>query len=464
LSWLIHTSTVSYDHDSVGLLLTPKGRFHKRNNVVTRVEWVTATVEDTIVYLDENGVPTSTGYDRAQAEPTPAVIDVPSNSPAEILAVPTEPAAIDIPQYAKKPQVPVPVPAPIPAPVQQQQAVARPIVAARPPVLQETSENEEVEEEPRYQVIAPQPQAIAPQPQVAAPRPELSAKFATVAAGLEKTDGYGVSWTPFNGEEEEVTCKPQAQADAEFQKMARMQFTSVRMYGTDCDQVSLSMRAAGTAGLKVMLGVFNLNDVERETQDLIRQVQESGQGWDMVETISIGNEDVQKGTANAQQVIAAVNTARGILKGAGYQGPVVHVETHGAILANPELCSEAAGDYVAANIHPFFNPLILSYFAGKYVRSQVEALQACSAHNSKKRSEHRVVVTETGWPTSGWPNGLAIPSRGQQFAAIKSIKKELAGDVYLFSAFDNHWQRDNPTTFGAEKHWGLLMDEDNDEL
>jgi exo-beta-1,3-glucanase (GH17 family) len=438
-----------------------KGRFHRRNNVVTRVEWVTATVEDTIVYLDENGVATSTGYDRSQAEPTPAVIDVPSNSPAEVLALPTEPAVADIPQYARGPQAPAPAPVPVPAPAP---AVARPVMAAAPiaapvaaPVYAPVAAPVELQE-------SSEPEVEAPRPQIVAPRPELSAKFATVAAGLEKTDGYGVSWTPFNGEESDVSCKPQSQADAEFQKMARMQFTSVRMYGTDCDQVSLSMRAAATAGLKVMLGVFNLNDVEQETQDLINQVQESGQGWGMVESISIGNEDVQKGTANAQQVIAAISTARGLLKGAGYQGPVVHVETHGAILANPELCTDAAGDYVAANIHPFFNPLILSYFAGKYVRSQVEALQACSAHNSKKRSEHRVVVTETGWPTSGWPNGLAIPSRGQQFAAIKSIKKELAGDVFLFSAFDNHWQKDNPTTFGAEKHWGLLTEEDNDEL
>jgi exo-beta-1,3-glucanase (GH17 family) len=409
------------------------GQLNERNVVYTEVQWVTQTVDDTIVYIDENGVPFSTGYERAA--PTPQVVAVPpADHPAHVEAKPTPAPAVpptrqDIPAAMKHPRPDmheIPAPAPVPA---------------KP---------------------APSPEAAAPAPiaQVAAQFPaEFHDRYATVAAGMARSDGYGVSWAPFQGEESAVTCKPQDQVNSEFDKMSRMQFTTVRVYGVACDQIVLAMRAAAQSGLRVMLGVFDLSNVAGETQDLIRQVQSTGLGWNMVDTISIGNEDVQKGAMSADGVIGAVQTARSMLRAAGYEGPIVHVETHGAILANPQLCSEAAGDYIAANIHPFFNPLIVSYFAGKYVKSQVEALQECSArHSKRKRSEHRVVVTETGWPTSGWANGLAIPSRGQQFAAIKSIKRELPNDVYLFSAFDNHWQKDSSGTFGAEKHWGLLMD------
>lgn len=406
--------------------------------VHTQIEWVTKILEDTIVYVDENGVPYKT--DVPNSAPTPAAINVQltANTPAPVAAKPTEPAKVDVTQAMKYPQ-PEPIPAPVPSPVPVPAVVPSPAPAAA---------------KPEPEVVAP-PAPVQPEAQYPA---EFQDKYATAAAGMVRSNGYGVSWTPFAGEENSVTCKPQDQADEEFAKMARMQFTSVRVYGVACKQVEIAMRAASENGMKVMLGVFDLANVAGETQDIIRQVQDTGLGWGMVETISIGNEDVNKGSASADAVIQAVGTARGILRGAGYQGPVVHVETHGAILANPQLCSEAAGDYIAANIHPFFNPLIVSYFAGKYVKSQVEALRECSAQQSRKRSEHRVVVTETGWPTSGWPNGLAIPSRGQQFAAIKSIKRELAGDVYLFSAFNNRWQRDSAGTFGAEKHWGLLMD------
>jgi exo-beta-1,3-glucanase (GH17 family) len=431
-------SMMKIDANSIG----QHAQFHEKRAVVhTEVQWVTQTVEDTVVYLDENGRPYSTGIERTA--PTPAAVNP---APIFVAAKPTPqpiapanpqpvvpPVKEDIPEAMKHPHVDT-------YPKQPLGIAQAPSVPAAAPI------------------IAP---AAPPSAQIAVPfeyTPEFTERYATAAAGMSRSDGYGVSWTPFQGEEAAVTCKPQDQTNEEFSKMASMQFTTVRVYGVACNQIVLAMRGAADNGLRVMLGVFDLSNVAGETQDLIRQVQTTGLGWGMVDTISIGNEDVQKGAASADAVIAAVTTARSMLRGAGYQGPVVHVETHGAILANPQLCSEAAGDYIAANIHPFFNPLIISYFAGKYVKSQVRALQDCSAQQSRKRSEHRVVVTETGWPTSGWPNGLAIPSRGQQFAAIKSIKRELENDVYLFSAFDNRWQRDSSGTFGAEKHWGLLMD------
>jgi exo-beta-1,3-glucanase (GH17 family) len=280
---------------------------------------------------------------------------------------------------------------------------------------------------------------------------------------LARSNGYGISWTPFNGEEDAVLCKPQNQANQEFDKIGAAKLVVVRLYGVACNQVALAMNAAASVNaaspgkIRLMGGIFDIANVVGETNEFLQQVQSTGLGLDLFTAISIGNEDVQKGSASVDTVIAAVNTARGILRGAGYQGPIVHVDTHGAILANPQLCTEAAGDFIAANIHPFFNPLTPAHSAGKYVKSQVDALRECSASHSRKRSEHRVVVTETGWPSDGLPHGLAIPGRVHQFAAIKSIKAHLDNDVYLFSAFDNRWQRDNAGTFGAEKHWGLLM-------
>jgi exo-beta-1,3-glucanase (GH17 family) len=402
------------------------GEFNEKRGIVhTEVKWFTKTLDEAVVFVDENNVPYSTGYERTV--PTPEVENIPTvGKPINAPTVPTPSVSpkqgLEISANIKHPQAaPTPLPAPSPAHI--------PAPAHRPA-----------------------PANIPEGP------PEIADRYATSAAGMERSDGYGISWTPFSGEEDAVICKPQDQVNSEFRKIARMDFTTVRVYGTICNQVQLALRAASHAGLDLMLGVFDLANVAAETRDLIRQVRGTGAGWGAVDTVAVGNEDVQKGAMSADGVIAAVNVAREMLRAAGFQGPVVHVETHGAILANPQLCSEAAGDYIAANIHPFFNPGTMSWNAGKYVKSQVRALQECSARHSRKRSEHRVVVAETGWPTNGWPNGLAIPGRSQQFAAIKSIRRELPDDVYLFSAFDNRWQRDSAGTFGAEKHWGLLMD------
>jgi exo-beta-1,3-glucanase (GH17 family) len=203
-----------------------------------------------------------------------------------------------------------------------------------------------------------------------------------------------------------------------------------------------------------MLGIFDISNTAGEANDLVGQVQRSG-GWGLVDSIGVGNEDVQNGKS-VQSVIDAVAVARGILRGAGFQGGIVHVDTSAAIMRNRQLCSTAAGDYIAANIHPFFNAAIAPTLAGAFVSTEVGILRACSATTSRKRKDHRVVVTETGWPKGGNSNGLAIPGFSQQQAAIASIKKRVPRDVFLYSAFNNKWLVDNSGTFGAEHFWGLL--------
>jgi exo-beta-1,3-glucanase (GH17 family) len=381
---------------------------HEKREVMTA--WVTVDAPDAVVYVDANGVPYKTEYGSSPA-PTPA--------PAAVDANPN-PAAVPTPAAAP------PAPAPAPAPP-----------AVKPPPA-----------------AAPAP---APEAQGADGGPvEANSRYASEAAGVSRSNGYGISWTPFNGDETTTTCKTQDQANSEFAKIASMQFTSVRIYGTPCNQVELAMRAAQANGVQLMLGVFDLNNAAADTQELVRQVQDSGVSWGLVHTISIGNEDVEKGAASPAQVIAAVGTARGILRGSGFQGNIVHVDTMGAILGNPELCGDAAGDYVAANIHPFFSSGTPARHAGRFVAQQIGALRACSTTQNRKRKDHRVVVTETGWPTNGAPNGLAIPGRLQQFAAIASIKRHIPNDVYLYSAFNNFWLKNNAGTFGAEHYWGLL--------
>jgi exo-beta-1,3-glucanase (GH17 family) len=58
---------------------------------------------------------------------------------------------------------------------------------------------------------------------------------------------------------------------------------------------------------------------------------------------------------------------------------------------------------------------------------------------------------ETGWPTQGGPNGLAVPGVENQKKAIRSILETQGQDLILFTAFNEGWKKDNPNTHGAEK-------------
>ena len=103
-------------------------------------------------------------------------------------------------------------------------------------------------------------------------------------------------------------------------------------------------------------------------------VSEIAGDWSSIHTVSIGNEFVLQGRKSAQQMVDLTRTARGLLRGKGYTGPVVSVNVFYEILQNPLLCEEQ--DYVACNTHPFFDNSVVAENAGGFVaemRKQVSA-------------------------------------------------------------------------------------------
>lgn len=219
----------------------------------------------------------------------------------------------------------------------------------------------------------------------------------------------------------------------------------------DCGQVATVVSAAKSTGLKVFLGIFDLAGLEGQLAELINAVYAHGD-WSVIETVSVGNELVNDGQATAQQVINAVVATRQSLRSAGFQGPVVTVDTFIAVLRNPWLCDYS--DFCAMNIHPFFDPNTPAAAAGNFVYNQVAAVR-----NVLKNPSQRIVVTETGWPWQGCANGKAVPGKTNQRAAIQSIKTVFgtghAGNLILFSAFNDMWKKAEPSTFYAEQYWGI---------
>lgn len=257
----------------------------------------------------------------------------------------------------------------------------------------------------------------------------------------------GVAYSPFDAY---GTCKAWSHVVSDFQTIAT-QYGLVRIYGVDCGQVAMAVSAAKSTGLKLFLGIFNLDNLEKQTSELVDAVSAYGD-WSVVETVSVGNELVDKGQATVQQVINAVAATRRSLRSAGFYGPVVTVDTVLAVLRNPWLCDYS--DFCAVNIHPFFDPSTPATAAGDYVRNQMAAVRKVLRNPSQ-----RIVVTETGWPWQGCANGAAVPGKQNQRTAIASIKTVFgaghSGNLVLFSAFNDMWKKAEPGTFYAEQYWGI---------
>lgn len=288
--------------------------------------------------------------------------------------------------------------------------------------------------------------SLRPIPPVAShstrPRPPVpSASSPPVSGG---SNLHGITYSPYKGS---GGCKTADDVDADFAVIAK-DYGVIRLYGVDCDQVATAYAAAKKYGNKLFLGIFDVNSVEESVSTMAAGVKND---WSMVDTVSVGNELVNSGGATVSQSLGALSQARRALRAAGYQGPVVVVDTFVAMLAHPELCDQS--DYCAVNVHPFFDPNTGPRQAGSFVTSTVSNIRSRLSNSSK-----RIVVTETGWPWQGNSNGAAVPGMDHQSVALSSIKNAYAhnaSDLILFTAFNDMWKKPEVGTFMAEQYWGM---------
>jgi exo-beta-1,3-glucanase (GH17 family) len=295
-------------------------------------------------------------------------------------------------------------------------------------------------------VPAPSSTSIASSPSVAAAAPvvqavqSVAAAVASSSASSSGSSGFGTAYAPFTAS---GGCKSQTQVNQDVAGFAGF-YSSIRIYGTSCNQVATVLQAAKSHGMKLFAGVENLSDLNSELQAIIAA---ANGDWSSFHTIAIGNELVNSGIASPATVINALGTARGILTAAGFTGNLVTVDTMAATLNYPQLAD--ASDYAAVNCHPFFDPNTAPEDSGSFIENQMSLLKAKLSNPNKQ-----IVITETGYPHAGSSNGKAVPSPSNQAAALSSIKSKFSSAVFFLSAYDDAWKTSDASTFYAEQHWG----------
>lgn len=185
------------------------------------------------------------------------------------------------------------------------------------------------------------------------------------ARGLSKP---GIVYTPYNAD---GTCKSAPVVVIDIGRIYGYGFGMVRIYGVDCNQVSNVLAATRPLGMKVFLGVFDMGQCEAQLAQLIASV---GNDWSSIYAVSIGNEVVNSGALSAGAMVDKVNQSRATLRGVGFTGPVVVVDTWVAIIANPILCQNS--DFTAANCHPFFDGNVPAGAAGQFMTDSIAKLRA----------------------------------------------------------------------------------------
>lgn len=248
----------------------------------------------------------------------------------------------------------------------------------------------------------------------------------------------GITYSPYNAD---GTCKSASDVASDISKLSSYEI--IRLYGVDCNQAENVLAALGD-GQKIFAGIYFMDQISAGIQTLASAVKANG-GWDVVHTVSIGNELVNGGSATPSQILSYVQEGKSALTSAGYTGPVVSVDTFIAVINNPELCKYS--DYIAVNAHAFFDGHATAEEAGTWLLGQIQRVSSACG-NSKS-----VFITETGWPTQGESNNVAVPSTSNQKAALLAISLSCGNDAIFFNAYNDLWK--SPGSFNAEQYWGI---------
>jgi exo-beta-1,3-glucanase (GH17 family) len=257
-------------------------------------------------------------------------------------------------------------------------------------------------------------------------------------------DKWAFCYTPYANDGQ---CKTAEAVAKDVAGIKAKGFTSVRLYATDCDGPQNVGKAAAEHGLKLILGIWvDASGIGANTDKQVETLTQWGKDqWDLVEMVVAGNEAMFYGYTNAEGLAAFVNDVRSKFRAAGYNGPVGTSEVPGSFIDNAAVLCPAV-DYAGANIHPFFTETISADGAGDFVVKVLDNVSAACNH------EKEAYNLESGWPSLGSANGLAIPGAEDQKVAIKSILEKAGGKTALFSYENDAWKA--PGEFGVEQHWG----------
>ncbi|KUF90468.1 beta-glucosidase btgE [Phytophthora nicotianae] len=247
--------------------------------------------------------------------------------------------------------------------------------------------------------------------------------FAPIVVGFiaffsTQVDANGVCYDP-----DHTSGKSASTVQADMKTIAGAGFTSVRTYISKFGDTEMGSIITG-AGLTAVLGVpYPQSDYQEQMEAAIKAANAGG-----VYAIMVGNENLAGASSIPSGMIDVINQIKSRVScKVGTVQRNTEVINYQSISGWSELV--AACDVLGVNVHPFFNPGTTADGAIDVVDKQWQTMMS--------NFGDKLLLTETGWPSSGSVSGNTGSLAGEQtfYSAYQKWSSGLSEKFY-FQFFD----------------------------
>ncbi|KAK1930092.1 putative beta-glucosidase btgE [Phytophthora citrophthora] len=247
--------------------------------------------------------------------------------------------------------------------------------------------------------------------------------FAPIVVGFialfsAQVDANGVCYDP-----DHVSSKNDATVQADMKTIAGAGFSSVRTYISKFGNTEMGPIIAA-AGLTAVLGVpYPQSDYQEQMEAAIKAANAGG-----VSIIMVGNENLAGASSVPSGMIDVINQIKSRVScKVGTVQRNTEVIGYQSISGWSELVS--ACDVLGVNLHPFFNPGTTADGAIDVVDKQWKTMMSSFGD--------KLLLTETGWPSSGSVSGNTGSLAGEQtFYSDYQQWSSALGEKFYFQFFD----------------------------
>lgn len=199
-------------------------------------------------------------------------------------------------------------------------------------------------------------------------------------------------------------------------------------------------RIARELGLKTMVGIGLGEDREQNEVELANGIAVARDGF--ADILAVGNEVLLRGDMGEDDVLAYLERARKEVPGV----PVGYVDAYFLFEKHPRLVD--ACDVLLINCYPFWE-----YCSVEYALQYMQEMHRRTQRIAKGK---KIIISETGWPSTGTPYGSAVPGLDNALnyfiGAYRWADRE-GVEIFYFSSFDESWKVGDEGDVGA--CWGL---------